>query len=110
MADPIPKILKIILAVVVLLILFFWHLNSSYVADVFVCKTTNLECNESEASAAKASYDSMDGLYYIHELYTNSGTVKLKDFCVVREAENYGAVCEDENGNSWDITLIELRR
>jgi hypothetical protein len=45
----------------------------------------------------------------MHELYTDNGKVRLKDFCLVREAENYGATCEDENGESWDITLGELK-
>ncbi len=111
MPDPIPKVLKIILAVVALLVIFLWHLNSSYVADIIACRVEDLECTEVEVFTANVIYDTMDGLYYINKLYVydSSEELKLKDFCLVRESEKYFATCEDEKGNSWNITLIELK-
>ena len=111
MSDSIPKILKIMFAVVVLLMLFFWYWSSSYVADIIACRVEDLECTEVEVFTANVTYDTMDALYYINKLYVydSSEELKLKDFCLVRESGKYFATCEDEKGNSWNITLVELR-
>jgi flagellar basal body-associated protein FliL len=69
MSNPLSRILKIVLLTLLSIVAlggvtyvsWFFYINSPYVADVGACRIENPECNESETSSAKVSYDSMDG-------------------------------------------------
>ncbi len=106
-----PKILKIVLSLVaialILYIALYFHVSSSYVADVYACRTEK-ECRESEAWTARVKYDTREVGYYIIQLYSDSEEFTLKN-CLVKAATKNFATCEDENGNLWNITLLETR-
>lgn len=106
----IRKIITVIVALAGLIVVSYalWvvYINRPIKAYVFACNEPNQTIKECAYHQADIHYDSMDGIYYLDSLYTDSGKMNFgPSECILNSVLRKIGECQDTTGKKWTLIL-----